>query len=152
MPYRHYPFMTSRHQPFEVGLFIASVSTGMAFFTSRAPRSMEQFMPTWFLHLWYILLLFGGGIGLITLLLRRKTMRQLGIVLNIERGALLIISSAIFAYICAILAVVKPFNTAFAYVIFIAVWFVCGVIRVVQIQISLKKLREADSTTNKGAD
>lgn len=145
MPYRRFAYMTSRHQPYEIMLFIAAVSIGLSYFGETPPKSLEQFMPSWFLTYWYISVLVGGVVGLITLVPKRRTRRELNIVLNIERGALLIITSAIFGYICAILATARPIGSAIVASSLIFGWMSAGIVRLVQIQNSIRKLSEDDN-------
>lgn len=142
MPYRHFPFMTSRNQPFEWILFGSAILTGASIFTNAPPQPLEKSMPEWFLKFWYICLLLGGIIGFISLIPKRKTRRQFGIVLNIERGSLLIISAAVLAYVAAIFVTVRPPTAG---VIFIGAWLAIIIVRIYQIQKSLSVLIEEDN-------
>lgn len=93
-----------RRQPFEILLCAASVLSAVSYFAGVAPPagSLASSLPGWALSAWYLQLLPGGIIGLVSAAWSR---RHLARALRMSLVAMALLSSALTTYAVAAFAV-----------------------------------------------
>jgi hypothetical protein len=97
--------VTGRQRPHEVLLLVVSVLVGVAYLLGSPPAaSVAALIPRWEIHVWAVVMLASGGVGLISI--RRWGVP--GLALSLELGAMLAGAGGLLVYVVAIFLAAGP--------------------------------------------
>lgn len=132
--------VTGRFQAHEALLLLISVILGANYLlvTIPPPESLQALAPKWLVMLWSLGLLVSGLAGLVAMFW--PSVKDVDVALQVERGAM-IMSSGTLLLILGSIVVITGLRGAFG-IAFILAWIAANLMRALQIQKDLKKLRK----------
>lgn len=137
--------VASTRQPHELLFMIMSILLGLNYLlaTIPSPTSVVALMPMWAVKAWAAVFLLSGLVGTVATAIRRRAL----LALELERGSLLLSTSALLFMTGSIL-VVRPANTVTFSLGILVAWMGANIWRVVQLTGEAKTLTKEVSASN----